>query len=195
MSFNYYDNRSEFWKKYWNMALDYDSYVQNIKPNEKESWLNRKQRTPELTYEQKERLIDFDRELNILIYAGAWCGDCSRQVPMLLKMAEAAGEKVNIRIIEREASKELQEELKIVGALRVPIIVFLSEDYWEIGRFGERLLSVYRSKAAREVGRGSDRGVLSPGSLEREISEWLDVFERMLIMVRLAPPLRKRHKD
>jgi thiol-disulfide isomerase/thioredoxin len=195
MSYVYYDNRSEFWKKYWNMAFDFDTYIQNIKPNEQESWLERNQRSPELTIEQKERFSGFDRELNVLIYAGAWCGDCSRQVPMLLKMAEAAGEKVNIRIIERDTSKELQEELKIVGALRVPMVVFLSEDFWEIGRFGERLLSVYRSKAAREIGRGTDRGVLSPRPLERELSDWLDIFERMLIMVRLSPPLRKRHKD
>lgn len=177
------------------MAFDFDTYIQNIKPNEKESWLERKQRTPELTNDQKELLSGFNRELNVLVYAGAWCGDCSRQVPMLLKMAEAAGDKVNIRIIERDVSKELQEELKIVGALRVPMVVFLSEDFWEIGRFGERLLSVYRSKAAREIGRGTDRGVLSPSSLEREMSDWLEIFERMLLMVRLSPPLRKRHKD
>ena len=30
---------------------------------------------------------------------------------------------------------------------------------------------------------------------ERELAEWVVIFERFLIMARLSPPLRKRHKD
>jgi thiol-disulfide isomerase/thioredoxin len=191
----YYDKRSEFWRKYWELAVDYRTFVSQGKQHEMESWNDRFQRTPELLPEEVERLQEYNRELNVLMYAGTWCGDCSRQAPMLFKIAKAAGDKVKLRLIERETSKELQDELRIVGALRVPIVVFLSEDFWEIGRFGERLLSIYRSKAAREIGRGTDTGVLSPRSLKREMGEWLDIFERMLLMVRLSPPLRNRHDD
>ena len=86
-------------------------------------------------------------------------------------------------------------ELRILGALRVPVVVFLSEDYWEIGRFGDRMLSVYRAKAAREVGRPFKASILSPSALAAEMAEWVDVFEWMLIMLRLSPPLRRRHGD
>ena len=191
----YYDKRSEFWRKYWKMAVDHNTFLNQGKESEVESWKERFSRTPDLSPQDIERLQGYDRELNVLMYAGTWCGDCSRQAPMLCKMVQAAGDKVHLRLIERETSKELQDELRIVGALRVPIVVFLSEDFWEIGRFGERLLSVYMSKAAREIGRGVDPGVLSPKSLKKEMSEWLDIFERMLLMVRLSPPLRKRHGD
>ena len=34
---------------------------------------------------------------------------------------------------------------------RVPVVVFLSEDYFEVGRFGDRLLSAYRAKGAKEL--------------------------------------------
>ena len=195
MSFNYHDNRSEFWRKHWELAQDFNSYIEGAKPTEKERWLQRMERTPELTEEQKKRLQGYNRRLNILVYSGTWCGDCSRQVPMLLKISEVAGEKVSIRLIERETSKELMEELRILGATRVPVIVFLTEDFWEVGRFGERLLSLYRSKMAREIGRGVDQGQLSPKSLAREMSDWVDIFERMLIMVRLSPPLRRKYND
>jgi thiol-disulfide isomerase/thioredoxin len=195
LSFVYEDKRSEFWGKYWNQAKSYDEFVNASTQEEREQWNDRLNRTPKLTKKQIERLSGYHRQLNILMYAGAWCGDCSRQAPMLLKMVEAAGEKVKLRLIDREVSTELQDELRILGALRVPVVVFLTEDFWEVGRFGERLLSVYRSKAAREVNRGIDQGVLSPKALEREIQDWLDIFERMLIMVRLAPPLRRRHND
>jgi len=158
-------------------------------------WRDSEGRIPELTQEQLERLRGYYRELNVLVYSGVWCGDCARQGPMLKKIADAAGEKVNVRLIERDASEELQDELRILGALRVPVMVFLTEDFWEVGRFGERTLSVYRSKAAREIGRGADSGILSPRARERELAEWVDIFERILTMLRLSPPLRRRHGD
>jgi thiol-disulfide isomerase/thioredoxin len=195
LTFVYEDKKSAFWKKYWNRALILDDFIEGTKPNEKEQWNDRKKRVPDLTNDQIERLQGYNRELNVFMYSGGYCGDCSRQAPMLQKMCDAAGDKVNFKVIEREGLTELQDELRILGALRVPVVVFLTEDFWEVGRFGERLLSVYRSKAAREIGRGRDQGVLTSKALRRETSEWLDIFERMLIMVRLSPPLRQRHND
>jgi len=191
----YYDKRSEFWKGYWEMASEYEAYLQDSDPEKVPRWKDSEGRIPELTAEQLERLQGYDRELNVLFYCGVWCGDCSRQGPMLKKIADACGDKVSVRFIERDASEELQDELRILGALRVPMVVFLSEDFWEVGRFGERTLSVYRSKAAREIGRGADAGILVPNARGRELAEWVDIFERVLIMLRLSPPLRRRHGD
>ena len=191
----YYDKRSEFWKGYWGMASEYEAYLRKSDPEKVPRWRDSEGRIPELTAEQLERLQGYDRELNVLFYCGVWCGDCSRQGPMLKKIADACGDKVSVRFIERDASEELQDELRILGALRVPMVVFLSEDFWEVGRFGERTLSVYRSKAAREIGRGADAGILAPNARERELADWVDIFERVLIMLRLSPPLRKRHRD
>jgi thiol-disulfide isomerase/thioredoxin len=191
----YYDRRSEFWRKNFEASLELEAFIKSGKPEEITNWSERTKIIPELTLEQRARLEGYNRELNILMYAGTWCGDCSRQAPMLKKMADAAGDKVKLRLVDRESSKELQDELRIVGGLRVPIVVFLTEDFWEVGRFGERLLHVYRSKAAREIGRGSAEEALSPSALAVEMSDWLDIFERMLLMVRLSPPLRKRHND
>ena len=33
------------------------------------------------------------------------------------------------------------------------------------------------------------------GQLAAELAEWADIVERMLLMLRLAPPLRARHGD
>jgi thiol-disulfide isomerase/thioredoxin len=191
----YYDKRSEFWKRYWDMSLEYEEYLKKSDPEKVPRWRESEGRVPELTEEQRGRLQGYDRELNVLVYTGIWCGDCSRQGPLLKKIVESSGDKVNLRFIERDISEELQDELRILGALRVPLVVLLSEDFWEVGRFGERTLSVYRSKAAREIGRGSDSGILSPKAREKELAEWVDIFERALIMVRLSPPLRRRHGD
>ncbi len=114
---------------------------------------------------------------------------------MLKKIADACGEKATVKVIARAASEELQDELRILGALRVPVVVFLSEDFFEVGREGDRTLSVYRAKAAREVGREFDAGILTPKAISSEFDEWVDIFEKAMIMLRLAPFYRKRYND
>jgi glutaredoxin len=153
------------------------------------------ERLRELEPEQVKNLQGYSREINILMYSGVWCGDCSRQGPMLKKIKNAIGKDANIRVIDREKREELQDELRIVGAVRVPMVVFLSEDFWEIGRFGDRMLTVYRAKVAREIDRDFNAGILSPNSLMNEMSEWVNIVERMLIMLQLSPPLRRRYND
>jgi thiol-disulfide isomerase/thioredoxin len=191
----YHDNRSEFWKAHFEKATEYETYLAEGNQQYVPRWRDSEMRVPSLSEGQLRRLRGYDRELNVLVYSGIWCGDCSRQGPLLKKLGDAIGEKANIRFIEREASPELMEELRIVGATRVPMVVFLSEDFWEIARFGERTLGVYRAKAAREIGREFDAGILSPKARDRELAIWADIFERVLIMLRLSPPLRKRHGD
>jgi len=191
----YYDKREAFWRKHWERASEYDEFIQEQDQSHAEKWRNIEQRIPELTPEQIKRLKGYDRELNILIYGGIWCPDCQRQAPMIKKITETIGPKSNIRIIDRDKSQELKDELRILGATRVPMIVILSEDFWEVGRYGDRLLNVYRAKAAREIGRGQRAGVLSPKALEAEMSEWVDIIERAQIMLRLSPPLRRRYND
>ncbi|MFH1178891.1 MAG: thioredoxin family protein [Candidatus Bathyarchaeota archaeon] len=191
---SYHDNRAHFWKKHYDMALPYEEYLKTD-PEKAVRWREFEPRAPILSGEQKKRVQDYNREINILAMVGIWCGDCVRTASIIRKIAEAAGEKVNIRFIERETSPELVEELRILGATRVPRIVFLTEDFWEIDRAGDRLLPVYRAKAAREIGMNHDAGVMTPKAIQEETEAWLDVFERVLLMARLAPPLRKSYND
>ena len=191
---SYQDNRADFWREHYQKALPYEEYLETY-PDKAQRWRDFEPRAPELTPEQKKRVQGFNREINILAMVGIWCGDCVRTTSIIRKIAEAAGEQVNIRFIERDSNPELMEELRIMGATRVPRIVFLTEDYWEIDRAGDRLLPVYRAKAARETGMDFDAGVMTPKAMEEETEAWLDVFERVLLMARLAPPLRKRHND
>ena len=191
----YHDTRSEFWKSLFEQAQDYEEYLAKGDQEKVPRWRDSEERIPDLTEGQLRRIRGYDREVNVLVYTGIWCGDCSRQGPLVQKIGDAIGEKANIRFIEREVSPKLMDELRIVGATRVPVVVFLSEDFWEMTRFGERTLSVYRAKAAREIGREFDAGILSPKARERELADWVDIFERVLIMLRLSPPLRKRHGD
>lgn len=193
----YYDTRSEFWKRAFSQGLGYDAYLQSTEPEKADRWKAMAGQIPQLTTEQSARLRGHNRDMKVLVLSGAWCGDCVRQGPMLERIVSACGPQVELRLIERDADPELRDEMRILGAARVPAAVFLSEDYFEIGRFGDRLLTVYRKKVAREIGPACATGIVAPPSeeLAAELAEWVDIFERMLLMLRLAPMLRERHGD
>lgn len=129
--------------------------------------------------------------------SGVWCGDCVRQGPMIRQIVEACDPTVELRVIDRDANESLRDEVRILGAMRVPVVVFLSEDFFEMGRFGDRTLAAYRAKAAKEMGAACPlpSAIVPADELLAERDEWVDVFERMLLMARLAPPLRRRHGD
>lgn len=199
----YYDSRAQFWQRVFEAALDYTTYLAASDPARSQKWRDFQARIPGLTDDQRTRLSGLPgpghsrRTMRVLVYSGVWCGDCVRQGPMLQRIAEACGPQVELRLIDRDASAELTDELRILGAMRVPVVVFLSEDWFEVGRFGDRLLTAYRAKAARELGPACDAGIVAPPAdqLAAEQEEWVAVFERMQLMLRLSPPLRERHGD
>ncbi len=193
----YHDTRSGFWRTCFDAAAGYDAYLASGDPAKAQRWPAMEEKLPGVTAAQAERLRGHGRRMNVLIYSGVWCGDCVRQGPMLRRIAEACGPEVELRFIDRDALPELRDELRILGAMRVPVAVFLSEDFFEIGRFGDRMLTVYRAKALREVGPACNAGILAPPAdeLAAEMGEWVDIFERMLLMLRLSPMLRARYGD
>jgi len=192
----YFDVRSDFWKNIFESAEDYDTYLANSPQDKADRWREMEQKIPALTDEQKLRLVEFkQRTLNVLVVSGVWCGDCVRQGPMLRNAAHAV--EADLRVIDRDVNIELRDEVRILGAMRVPVVVFLTEDFWEVGRFGDRLLTIYRKKYQNEMGAACAVPYHVPpeGELAAEQNEWVDVFERMAIMTRLSPPLRERHGD
>jgi thiol-disulfide isomerase/thioredoxin len=191
----YYDIRAELWRRSWEAAKPLSSFLEGSPQDQAQRWIQSEDRAPALTDEQKTRLMGYNRTIRILMEGAPWCLDCARVAPYLKDIVEAIGEKAELRLIDRDTSPELRDELKIMGAPRIPRVVVLSEDWFEVDRLGDRSLSVYRSRMAREIGRGVDQGILSPAARQAEHCEWVDAIERALIILRTAPALRKRYND
>ena len=191
----YYDIRAELWRRSWEAAKPLGEFLLGAPHDQAQRWAESAERAPELTGDQRARLQGYNRTVRVLMEGATWCLDCARIVPYLNLIIETIGEKAELRLIDRDASSELRDELKVMGAPRVPRVVILSEDWFEVDRLGDRSLSVYRSRMAREIGRGEDHGVLSPAARQIELVEWLDAIERTLIILRTAPALRKRYND
>jgi hypothetical protein len=149
-----------------------------------------------LTQTQRQLLGKFTRRTNVLVLAGAWCGDCAAQCPIFESFAEAAPVIVT-RYIDRDVHADVQAALQINGGNRIPVAVFFSEDGHELARYGERTLARYRQMVEQVVGDGCSTGIVKGGDpVQMQIvQEWLNEFERVQWMLRLSPRLRKIHGD
>lgn len=184
------------WKSKFEAGLTYDAFLDTYGTDEHRArWAKARQRFS-LPPEDAERVRGFVRTMNVLCLAGAWCGDCVEQCPILRRIADES-ETIDLRFLDRDEHSDLQEMLSINGGSRVPVAVFLSEDFYECGRFGERTLSRYRDLASRVLGAACPTGIGSGDpQLDRAVvREWVDVFERVQWMLRLSPRLREKHGD
>ena len=192
---DYHDKRSGFFKTYFTKALKYRDYLATGEQVHQQRW-NEHYQAVLLSSDQQALVKSFARKLNILFMSGTWCGDCVRQGPIVQHIAEA-NSPIDLRFIDNKENPELADELRINGASKVPVAVFLSEDFFELGRFGDRHLAIYRSKLATELGPACSTGISVPKEnvLQQDLQDWLDLIERFQAMLRLAPLLRQRYGD
>jgi hypothetical protein len=149
-----------------------------------------------LTGTQYELLASFRRPMNVLCLAGAWCGDCVSQCPIFEHFA-AAAPVIQIRYLDRDDHADAQRAVQINGGNRVPVVVFFSEDGYEVARYGERTLTKYRQMMRDQAGDSCASGLMPSGeSLPAEVTrDWLNEFERVQWILRLSPRLRQVHGD
>jgi len=145
---------------------------------------------------QRELLVSFKREMKVLCLAGAWCGDCVNQCP-IFEHFTAANPRIGIHYFDRDTHPDLAGELQFCGGARVPVLVFLSEDGFEVMRYGDRTLSRYRKLAADQFGPACPTGLVPPEQhlLDAATHDWIDIFERVQLILRTSARLRQKHGD
>lgn len=149
-----------------------------------------------LDEDQRARLAGFVREMKVLVLAGAWCGDCINQCPIFDHFA-AANQRIGVRFFDRDDHPDLAESISICGGHRVPSVLFLSEDDYVCGRYGDRTLAAYRHLAETQLGPACPTGIgaVDTELLQQVTQDWLDEFERIQWMLRLSGRLREKHGD
>ena len=192
---DYHDKRTDFFKAYFAKALKYGDYLATGEPVHQQRW-NQHYQAIQLTGQQQQLTKSFTRKLSILFMSGIWCGDCMRQGPLIQHIAQG-NDLIDLRFIDNKEHPEITDELRINGALKVPVAVFLSEDFFELARFGDSHLAIYRNKLATELGPACATGLVTPDQLvlQQDLQDWLDLVERCQAMIRLAPLLRNRYND
>lgn len=177
-------------------ALPYDQYVLSGTDEQQRRW-KQVYDVARLTDRQKELVGGFARDMKVLIVSGIWCGDCVQQVPLLERIAERNSSRIDLRVVDRDQHRDLSEQLRINGGDRVPVSLFLSEDFELCSIYGERSLNRYRALARTQLGAACPIGIAPPDADEvaATLQDWLNEFERIQLLLRLSPRLRRKHND
>src|SRR3712207_2163386 len=109
-------------------ALPYDAYVRTGTEEQQRRW-KQVYDVAAVTAGRRELVAGFARDIKVLIVSGIWCGDCVQQVPLLQRIAEANPSRVDLRIVDRDEHRDLSDQVRINGGDRVPVALFLSEDF------------------------------------------------------------------
>ncbi len=199
------------------LGLSYHDFLARYATDDQKKCWRQVRDQIQLTDAQRQLLASFQREMNVLCLAGAWCGDCINQCPAFDHFAVAApphpspmpqgtppggeggvrGPLIHLRFLDRDDHADVQRELQINGGDRVPVLVFFSEDGFEVARYGERTLSKYRQVMRDQAGPSCPTGLVIPGDslLSQVTQDWLNEFERVQWILRLSPRLRQKHGD
>jgi hypothetical protein len=187
---------ARFLTEKFSAGLPYDRYVLTGTDEQQRRW-KQVYDVARITDRQKELISGFARDMKVLISSGIWCGDCVQQVPLLQRIAEGNSSRIDLRIVDRDQHRDLAEKLRINSGDRVPVALFLSEDFELCSVYGERTLNRYRSLARTQLGAACPIAIAPPDADEvaATLQDWLNEFERIQLMLRLSPRLRRKHND
>lgn len=186
----------EFLRRTFEAGLEYAAYEATGTPDQRRAWEAMHARVS-LTPAQRGVIAGFSRRVNILVSSGTWCGDCVQQVPMLGRIAEANPRWIALRIVDRDQHKDLAEQVRICGGLRVPTVLFLNEDFEFCGLAGDKSLSRLRAIAERSLGPSCPipGAEVASDEVAATLGDWVAEVERAHLIVRLSAKLRARHGD
>ena len=184
----------EFLRDHHERALDFKSYLATD-PERSDAWREIHDRIS-LTPDQRRLVSGFTRRMPVIVISGTWCGDCVQQGPLLERIAEASS-CIDLRWLDRDEHPMLATRVRVNGGARVPIAIFLSEDFESVATFGDRTLARYRAIAARQLGPSCPLpgAEVATDELQATLADWLDEFERVQLLLRLSPRLRRIHED
>jgi hypothetical protein len=187
----------------FNQGVGYEKYLAAAKEREQTNW-NAFHERVQLTEGQIELIRGIARRINVLCVSGSWCGDCVQQVPIVAKIAAAlpagaspAAAGIDLRMLDRDEHADFADRVRICGGLRVPVVLFLNEDFDFVALAGDRTISRYRAIARRSLGPSCPLpGAPVPADeIAATAADWVAEFERVALLLRLSPKLRSRHGD
>jgi len=186
-------NQLEAWHR---QGLDWEAYLETGTAEQQADW-RRVYEQVALESSQAELLAGFSRRMQVIVLTGIWCGDCVQQVPLLQRIAEGAGDRIDMVYLDRDLHADLQDRVMINGGRRVPVVLFAAEDFEFAGWYGDRTLSRYRRMAAEKLGAHCPLPGAEVDEDERKgvLADWLDEFERVQLLLRLSTRLREKHGD
>ena len=178
-------------------GLAYEPYVKLGTPQQQENWAKFYKDQAKLTAAQRTLIAGFTRKINVIVLSGVWCGDCVQQCPLIARIAEANPKCIDLRFVERDQHKDLQQHLRINAGDRVPVALLLAEDHEFVALVGDRTLSRYRAIAKRQLGPSCPLpgAPVDQDEVAATMQDWVNEFERVHLLLRLSARFRQKYGD
>lgn len=188
--------QASFLAEKFSRALPHSEYVATGSDEQQRRW-KQVYEASRLTAEQQTLTGGFVREMKVLVVSGIWCGDCVQQCPLLQRIAEGPGGKIELRLLDRDQHRDLAEQVRINTGDRVPVVLFLAEDFEFCAAYGDRTLHRYRALAQKLLGAACPvaLGPPDPDEMAATLADWVNEFERVHLMLRLSARLRQKYGD
>src|SRR4051812_14729531 len=129
-----------FLSQKFDQSLPYDRYLATGTDEQRRRW-PQFDRLVKLTDARALLIKSFTRDMKLLVVSGIWCGDCVQQVPLIRHIADANPRRIELRIVDRDAQPDLRDRLRINAGQRVPVAIFMAEDFELCSIYGERTLT------------------------------------------------------
>ncbi len=132
-------------------GMAYDAYKAQMTRNRER--LEENERAVVLDDEVVRFFRGLPRRLKVVALAEDWCGDVIANLPVLGRLAEAAGT-LDVRVFLRDQNPDLMERWLNQGKYQsIPVVAFFDESFHEIGHWIERPSSVteLRARKRREI--------------------------------------------
>ncbi|MHC4236330.1 MAG: thioredoxin family protein [Planctomycetota bacterium] len=185
---------AQYLKAKFDGALDWEAYL-GTDPQKADNWRAVYEQVS-LSPQQRRLVEGFVRDVKMLFVSGIWCGDCVQQGPLVQRIAEA-GPPLDLRFVDRDEHLDLAEQIKINAGLRVPVTLFMAEDFEPVSLFGDRSLVRYRALARKQLAGACPLpgAPVADNEMQATLQDWLDEVERVHLILRLSARLREKHGD
>ncbi len=159
--------QQEFYRVFTEQGVSYQSWLGTI---EKESNKKKIQVHFQNSLTLKEfigiKMPELQYQIHILAFIAEWCGDCHRNIPILVHVAESEP-RIELKFLDRDKNTNLVNLTN--GGKKIPYVLFYGQDGFLIDMWVERPTLAYKKLAEmyREVG-FEDEAKVSEG--------WLNIF-------------------
>jgi len=131
-------------------GMTYQAYKDQMTRNKEQ--LEQNEKDLELKSDDVAAFKDLPKTINVMALAEDWCGDVIANLPVLGKLANEAGGKLNVRIHLRDGdpgSSIMDQYLNRGEFKSIPTFIFLDGDFNELGVWIERPASVTKLREER----------------------------------------------
>ena len=153
----------------YSQGMTYDQYMETVKVNKAriEEYYSNVSLDTEQTARLQELASQEGGPARMMVIGEDWCGDVVRELPVLARVAEAAG--LELRIFPRDENHDIMNEFLKEGLyMSIPVAVFYDQGHEYICHWIERSEVANREQGEIEAGIRSEQPDISDQDFGRQ---------------------------